>query len=270
MTTVEARRTGFGERLRSWRQRRHLSQLQLAGEAGLSARHLSFVETGRARPSRELVLHLAEHLDVPLRERNVLLVAAGFAPVFPETGLDAPEMQSVRDALTRLLAAHEPYPAIVVDRHWNFVLANAALGILAELVAPALLAPPINVQRVSLHPEGLAPHVVNFDEYASHLLLRLRRQVELTGDGVLAALLEEVAAFPGVPSIPRSEPGDEPGVVLPMRVRTVDGILSLFTTIATFGAPLDVTLSELAIEAFYPADERTAVVLGRRRPSLAP
>ena len=256
-------RPAFGDLLRGWRQRRHLSQLQLASEAQMSARHLSFVETGRARPSRELVLHLAEQLDVPLRERNALLLAAGFAPVFPEHDLEAPAMDQAREALGRLLEAHEPYPAMVVDRHWNLVLANRAVGLMSELIAPDLLAPPLNVGRVSLHPDGLAPHIVNFAEYAAHFVGRLRRQVELTADPILIELFEEVCSYPNVELTPEGM-GDEHGVVLPLRVRTPEGELSMFTTIATFGAPLDVTLSELAIEAFYPADEFTADVLRRR------
>lgn len=263
MTTVDTRRARFGDLLRTWRHRRHLSQLQLSTDAGLSARHLSFVETGRSRPSRELVLHLADHLDVPLREQNALLVAAGYAPMYTETDLDAPQMDAARDALTQLLEAHEPYPAIVVDRHWNLVLANdALLTLIGGMVSPQLLEPPVNVLRVSLHPDGVAPYVVNFDEYAAHLMTRLRRQVDLTGDPVLAALLDEVASYPGVAA--GHQEGQEPGVVLPMRLRTRAGDLSLFTTIATFGAPLDVTLAELAIEAFYPADAYTAATLRAR------
>ncbi len=268
VTSVDTRRARFGDLLRTWRQRRHLSQLQLSTDAGVSARHLSFVETGRSRPSRELVVHLADHLDVPLREQNAMLVAAGYAPVFNETDLDAPQMDAVRDALTQLLDAHEPYPAIVVDRHWNLVLANGAMfTMIGGLVAAELLTPPVNVYRVSLHPDGVAPHVVNFDQYTAHLLGRLRRQVEITGDTVLAELFDEVSAYPGVAPLAHHDVGAEPGVVLPMRLRTPSGELSLFTTVATFGAPLDVTLSELAIESFYPADAHTADVLrGQTQP----
>jgi transcriptional regulator with XRE-family HTH domain len=266
MATVETRRARFGDLLRVWRQRRHLSQLQLATSAGLSARHLSFVETGRSRPSRELLLHLAEHLEVPLREQNAMLVAAGYAPVFPEHDLDAPAMGAVREALAQLLDAHEPYPAVVVDRHWNLVLANSALGLLADLVSPELLAPPVNVVRVSLHPDGLAPHVRNLEEYSAHVLGRLRRQVEITGDPILGELLDEVTGYAGVPRLAHHD--DEIGVVLPLRLGTPDGDVSLFTTIATFGAPLDVTLSELAIEAFYPADAETAALLRRRAATI--
>lgn len=263
MTSVATRRARFGDLLRTWRLRRHLSQLQLSTDAGLSARHLSFVETGRSRPSRELVLHLADHLDVPLREQNALLVAAGCAPTYTETDLDAPQMDAVRGALAQLLDAHEPYPAIVVDRHWSLVLANAALlTMIGGMVSPAMLEPPVNVLRVSQHPDGVAPYVVNFDEYTAHLMARLRRQVDLTGDTVLGELLDAVSGYPGVAA--GRHDGDEPGVVLPMRLRTDNGELSLFTTIATFGAPLEVTLSELAIEAFYPADAHTAAALRAR------
>jgi transcriptional regulator with XRE-family HTH domain len=249
----------FGDRLRSWRMRRRLSQLQLANLAEVSARHLSFLETGRSRPSRELVLHLAEHLDVPLRERNTLLVAAGFAPTFRETPLEDPPMTPVRDALQALLRSHEPFPAIVVDRAWNLVAANRPTVVLTEGVAPHLIEPPINVMRISLHPEGIAPRVINFDEYRSHLLTRLARDAHITGDETLAALYEEVRGYVG-------DTGEHTGtdavnVVLPLRLRSDHGELSLFSTVAVFGTPVDITLDELAIEQFFPADEHTAEVL---------
>jgi transcriptional regulator with XRE-family HTH domain len=251
--------TTFGDRLRAWRMRRRMSQLQLASEAAVSARHLSFLETGRARPSRELVLHLAEHLDVPLRERNTLLVSAGFAPSFRETPLEEPPMEPVRRALDALLRSHEPNPAIVVDRGWNLVTSNRATLMLIEGVAPALLQPPINVMRLSLHPEGLAPRVVNFDHYRAHLLTRLARDLHLTGDPVLAQLYDEVRGYAGGTTDPTgTEPVD---VVLPMRLRSPYGELTLFSTIAVFGTPVDITLDELAIEQFFPADDHTARVL---------
>jgi len=252
-------RITFGDRLRAWRMRRRLSQLQLSNEAGVSARHLSFLETGRARPSRELVLHLAEHLDVPLRERNTLLVAAGFAPTYHETPLEEVSMTPVRQALDALLRSHEPYPAVVVDRTWNLVTANRPTLMLLEGVAPALVEPPVNVMRVSLHPEGLAPRVVNYDEYREHLLTRLARQVHLTGDQQLAALYDEVRGYAGDGREPSGTEAID--VVLPLRLRSPFGELALFSTIAVFGTPVDITLDELAIEQFFPADEHTAKVL---------
>jgi transcriptional regulator with XRE-family HTH domain len=249
----------FGDRLRSWRMRRRMSQLQLANEASVSARHLSFLETGRSRPSRELVLHLAEHLDVPLRERNTLLVAAGFAPSYRETPLEEKPMVSVRQALDALLRSHEPYPAIVVDRTWNLVTANRSTMALIEGASPALLQPPINVMRLSLHPEGLAPRVINYDHYRAHLLSRLARDLHLTGDEQLARLYEEVRGYAGDGHDPSG--ADPVDVVLPLRLRSAHGELVLFSTIAVFGTPVDITLDELAIEQFFPGDEHTATVL---------
>jgi transcriptional regulator with XRE-family HTH domain len=251
-------RVTFGDRLRSWRSRRRLSQLQLSSDAGVSARHLSFLETGKARPSRELVLHLAEHLDVPLRERNTLLVSAGFAPMFRETPLEEPPMSPVRDALDKLLRAHEPYPAVVVDRTWNVVAANHPTLQLISGVSPTLLEPPVNIMRLSLHPDGMAPFVVNYDEYRAHLLTRLARQVHVTGDPELSALYDEVRAYAGGHEHSGAEAID---VVLPLRLRSPFGELALFSTIAVFGTPVDITLDELAIESFFPADEHTSAVL---------
>jgi transcriptional regulator with XRE-family HTH domain len=252
-------RITFGDRLRAWRMRRRLSQMQLANEAGVSARHLSFLETGRSRPSRELVLHLAEHLDVPLRDRNTLLVSAGFAPTYRETPLEEAPMTPVRHALDALLRSHEPYPAVVVDRTWNVVAANRPTLMLIEGIAPELLQPPVNIMRISLHPDGLAPRVINYDEYRAHLLTRLARQVHITGDESLAALYDEVRAYADDGHEPTgAEPID---VVLPLRLRSPHGELVLFSTIAVFGTPVDITLDELAIESFFPADNHTAEVL---------
>jgi transcriptional regulator with XRE-family HTH domain len=256
-------RESFGDRLRDWRRRRHLSQLELAVSADVSARHLSFLETGRSRPSREMVLHLAEELEVPLRERNSMLVAAGFAPLYPERTLEEPDMRNVRAALDLVLAGHEPYPALVVDRWWNMVAANAAVGLFVELLDDELLAPPINVYRASLHPRGLAPHVTNLAEYAAHLIGRLRRQVALSGDPTLAALLEEVRGYPGATDHV-VELDTASRVVMPVRLRHPEGELTMFSTITVFGTPVDVTLDELAIEAMYPGDEHTADVLRAR------
>src|SRR3954449_2958738 len=210
-----------GVLLRDWRRRRRLSQLDLALDAGVSTRHLSFVETGRARPSAEMVVHLAEQLDVPLRDRNRLLLAAGYAPAYRERALDEPEMGPVRAALDRVLSAHEPYPAVVVDRGWNLVAANASVGTLLEGVAPHLLEPPANVLRISLHPEGVAPRIANLGEWRAHLLERLARQVALTGDEDLAELLDELVAYPAPP-----DDGDHAGgaeIFVPLRLRAEDG-----------------------------------------------
>jgi transcriptional regulator with XRE-family HTH domain len=243
--------------LRSWRERRRLSQLELSNRAAVSTRHLSYVETGRSRPSRELVLHLAEVLEVPLRERNRLLLAAGHAPHFSERPVDAPELGEVRAALDRVLEAHDPWPAVLVDGHWDVVGMNAGAWLFADGVDPGLLEPPINVMRLSLHPGGLARRLVNHAEFAYHLGLRLRRQFDATADPVLGRLLEEVE--PWLPSTGRGHgSAGASAVVLPVVLASPVGELRLFSTIATFGAPLDATLEELALEAFYPADTVTA------------
>jgi transcriptional regulator with XRE-family HTH domain len=260
MSTVTARGHA-GPLLREWRLRRRLSQFDLALSSAVSARHLSFVETGRSKPSRELVLHLAERLEVPLRERNRLLLAAGYAPAFGERPLDSAEMAPVREALQRFLTAHEPYPALVVDRRWNLVLANDALGFLIEGVSPWLLEPPANALRATLHPEGMAPHILNFDEWSGHLVQRLRREAALTGDPALEALLDEVLSFPAVRDEPQPLGAAAAEIVLPLQLRHGDGQLSFFGTVTTFGTPADVTLAELSLEAFYPADAATAAAL---------
>lgn len=249
--------------------RRRLSQLDLATAAGISARHLSFVETGRARPSREMVLHLAEHLDVPLRERNPLLLAAGYAPTFNASDLDAPEMQPVREAIDRLLLAHEPYPAILVDRHWNLVAANTTAFVLTDGVAPELLAPPVNVLRVTLHPDGLAPRIANLPQWVDHLLGGLQRQIALTADDDLRALEAELKGYLDAQGVPSRIEVDTPrAVAIPMRLRTDDGELAFITMLATFGTATDITLAELAIETFLPADAYTADVLATRQTTV--
>jgi transcriptional regulator with XRE-family HTH domain len=255
-----------GDLLREWRQRRRMSQLDLASEAEISTRHLSFLETGRALPSRDMVLHLAEQLEVPLRERNILLVAAGFAPVFAERSLEDPALQAARKAVDLVLAGHQPYPALAVDRHWTMVAANDAVARLTNGADPSLLQPPVNVLRLSLHPKGLAPRISNLPEWRAHLLARLHRQIEVSADPVLAELMRELAAYP-VPSRSRSgRPSAEPafaGVAVPVQLATDAGTLSLFSTTTVFGTPLDITLSELALESFYPADAATADALRR-------
>jgi transcriptional regulator with XRE-family HTH domain len=252
-----------GQLIREWRQRRSLSQLELASRSAVSGRHLSFIETGRARPSREMILHLAQRLDVPLRERNRLLLAAGFAPVYSEHSLDEAGMLPVREALDRFLAAHDPFPAVVVDRGWNLVAANRGVSLLTEGVDPSLLEPPANALRATLHPRGMAPHILNLAEWSRHLLERLRRQIELTADGELQELYDELAAYPGVDATAGAEPGPAQEILIPLRLRHGDGVLEFFGTVTTFGTPLDITLSELVVEAFYPADARTADALNR-------
>lgn len=250
-----------GELLRQWRERRRLSQLSLALDAEISTRHLSFVETGRSAPSREMVLRLAEQLEVPLRERNALLLAAGYAPVYSQSALDDTAMSAIRAAIRQLLTAHEPYPAIVIDRAWNLVDANASIAMFTDGLPPELLAPPVNVLRVSLHPAGLAPRIVNLGEWRAHLFSRLRRQIALTADPTLSDLYTELRAYPcdlPEPEVELPGPGE---VLVPLRVRHGTGEVAFFTTVSTFGTPLDVTVSELAIEAFYPANAETAAVL---------
>jgi len=247
-----------GELLREWREQRRLSQLELSSRAEISTRHLSFVETGRSAPSRSMVLNLTEQLDVPLRERNRLLLAAGYAPLYGETSLDAPRMAAIRAAVGQVLAGHEPYPAVVVDRMWQLVDSNASSRLLIDLVAPELLEPPVNVLRLSLHPEGMAPRIVNLGEWRAHLLVQLRRQVAVTADPGLAELYAELDGYPGGDD---PGPADASGVIVPLRLRHESGELAFFSTVATFGTPLDVTVAELAIESFFPADAHTAAVL---------
>lgn len=268
-TTVSSPPRSVGELLRDWRQRRRRSQLDLAVGAEVSARHLSFVETGRSKPSRELVLHLAEHLDVPLRERNTLLLAAGYAPTYRETPFGAPEMAAVRSAITELLAAH-PYPALVVDRRWNLVEANPAAMLLVRDVDPELLEPPVNVVRLGLHPNGLPRTAANAPEFSRHLLGRLERQVELTADAELAALLDEVRAYLPPGAAPAGGAAARHEVVTTLALRTEAGEIRFFTTIATVGTPLDVTAAELAIETFLPADPDSAERLRQLLASATP
>lgn len=257
MTTV-AQRPSVGALLKEWRRRRHMSQLDLALDAGVSTRHLSFVETGRSRPSPEMVMHLAERLDVPLRDRNHLLLAAGYAPAYGQRPFDDPELGPVREALQRVLDGHEPYPALVVDGHWGMLAANGAVGLLTAGVADHLLDPPVNVLRLGLHPDGLAPRIANLGEWRAHLLDRLGRQAVATQDPALAALYDELAAYPG---------GDEPApppdagageIAVPLRLRHDHGEASFISTVTQFGTAVDVTVSELSIESFFPADAATA------------
>lgn len=253
-----------GKMVRSWRELRRFSQLELAVEAEVSQRHLSFIESGRAAPSREMVLHLAEHLEVPFRDRNVMLLAAGYSPVYRERSLEDPTLTHAKAALELLLAAHEPYPALTVDRHWNIVGANRALGALLGEVDSELLKPPANALRISLHPRGLAPNIVNLAEWRQHLLDRLRRQFRISRDPALEALLSELNSFPFNPSEQPDSFNESLAneVAIPLRLKTPKGVLSFLSTVTVFGTPVEITLSEVSLEAFYPADQETARFLG--------
>jgi transcriptional regulator with XRE-family HTH domain len=259
--TVEA--PPVGNLLRTWRQRRRLSQLALACDAEISQRHLSFLESGRAAPSRDMVLHLAEQLDIPLRDRNVLLVAAGFAPIYRERLLGDPALQAARNAVDIVLKGHEPYPALAVDRHWTLVAANRAVSQLLAGADAELLQPPINVLRLSLHPAGLATRIVNFAEWRAHVLARLSRQVEVSADRVLTDLLVELRAYPSTPKGRDVADSEFTGVVVPLQLTSASGVLSFLSTTTVFGTPVDITLSELAIESFFPADAATADIMRR-------
>ena len=271
-----------GALLREWRERRRLSQLGLAVDAGVSARHVSFVENGRARPSPEMVLHLAERLEVPLRDRNQLLLSAGYAPAYGQRTLDDAEMRPVREAIGLVLGGHEPYPVLVVDQHWNMVAANRGVAALTEGVAAELMEEPVNVLRVALHPKGLAPRIVNLTEWRTHLLERLDRQIAATSDPVLVAMRDELVEYPATDASGNGHDGHGAGangadasaatdgaqlardIVVCLRLRAGDGELTFFSTVATFGTAIDITISELAIESFFPADRATAEYLQGR------
>ena len=262
--TLHRSQPTVGELLSRWRDQRRLSQMALALDADVSTRHLSFVETGRAQPSRDMIVRLAEHLDVPLRERNELLLAAGYAPAYPESAMDEERMEAVRAAVRQVLAGHEPYPALVVDRHWEMLEANAGVAVLLEGIDPEQLAPPVNALRLSLHPDGLAPWIANLGEWRAHILDRLRRQVAATADPQLASLLTELKAYPcdqPEPGVEDTNPAHPGEIIVPLRLRHGDGELRLMSIISTFGTPLDITVQELSIEAFFPADAHTAQML---------
>jgi transcriptional regulator with XRE-family HTH domain len=253
-----------GELLREWRGRRRLSQLDLACEADISTRHLSFIETGRALPSREMILHLAERLEVPLRERNTLLVAAGYAPVFQERTLADPALAAAHRAVDLVLSAHEPYPALVVDRHWTLVASNKAVAPFLAGAEPSLLEPPVNVLRLSLHPAGLATRIANLRQWRSHLLARLQHQIDVTADPFLVELMSELRDYPvaaAAATDKNAREGEYAGIVVPLQLVTDTGVLSFLSTTTVFGTPVDITLSELALESFFPADEGTAGIL---------
>ncbi len=250
----------IGHLLRMWRQQRRMSQLDLACKAEISSKHLSFLETGRSLPSRDMLLHLAEQLEIPLRERNLLLTTAGYAPVFPHRSLDDPALAAARRAITLVLAGHEPYPALAIDRHWTLLVSNRAVAPFLAGVTHTLLEPPINVLRLSLHPDGLAPRIANLPEWRAHLLARLRHQIDLTADPILVDLLHELEQYP-IGSIRSSTPYIDrvnAQIAVPFQVRTNYGQLDFLSTTMLFGTPIDVTLSELAIEAFFPANAETA------------
>lgn len=250
----------IGELVKDWRLRRNLSQMDLALDVHVSTRHLSFVETGRSRPSPELVLAIAGCLDVPLREQNSFLLAAGYAPRFSEHSLDDPSMHAVKRSMQRMLDAHDPYPGVVIDRAWNIVVANQAATALVADLPPALTGPPTNVYRISLHPDGLAAVTKNFDDWATYLLSQLRRSIALTGDDRLREIDAEVRTYPNVAALidqPRTMSWHDPPLLVPLVMDRGDETLSLFTTLTTFGTPRDITLDELAIELFFPADDHT-------------
>ena len=244
--------------MRDWRQRRRLSQLTLAGDAEISARHLSFLETGRSQPSREMILRLAEHLEIPIRERNVLLVAAGFAPIFPERPISDPALAPASSAIMLTLGAHKPYPAFALDRHWRIVASNGALPELFADVPDELLQPPMNAMRISLHPRGLAPRIANLAQWRAHLLHRLHRQIDLTADAALSDLQRELLSYPE-PSGVVDHRLDQP--VVPLQIQVSGQLLSFFSTTMVFGTAADITLSELALEFFFPADSRTTAAV---------
>lgn len=254
----------IGKQLQAWRHRRHLSQLALATEAEISQRHLSFIESGRALPSREMLLHLARAMDIPPRARNGLLLAAGYAPLYRERALDDPEMDVVRQAMARILEGHEPHPALAIDRHWNLVLANRAVAPLLQSADAGLLTPPVNVLRLSLHPLGLGPRLVNYGAWRTHVIERLDKQIEQSGDLVLMALRTEIIDYPILPDIAVTcASAVEPlaGIAVPFALRTERGVLSFLSTTTIFGTAVDVSLSELAIESFFPADASTAAAM---------
>lgn len=256
-----------GDLLREWRERRRLSQLDLALDTDISQRHLSFVEIGRAKPSREMILRLAEKLDVPLRERNVLLTAGGFSQIFPERPLGDEALAAARKAVDLFLIGLEPNPAFVVDRHWNLIDGNKASNFLLKVVDSSLLeASPVNMVRLCLHPQGLAARTINYAEWRKYILDYLSRQIEITADAVLMELLEELKSYPK-PKIPKekspNEEKDYSRVAVPLRLESDEGVLSFLVTTTVFGTPIDITLSELAVEVFFPADAQTMEIINR-------
>ncbi|ONH61324.1 transcriptional regulator [Frankia sp. CcI49] len=269
MALPRAHEPSVGALLRGWREQRRLTQLDLAERTNVSTRHISFVENGRSRPTSEMILTLAEHLDVPLRERNQLLLAGGYAPAYSQHDLASPSMSAVSEAINRVLAGLAPLPAVVVDRHWELVAANEAIGLFTAGVAPRLLEPPVNVLRLSLHPDGMAPRILNLPEWKAHLLDRLARQAAAARDNALDDLHAELSAYSAHSTrgpCSRAETHPANTLVVPMRYQSPRGELALFTATTVFGTPTDVTVSELAIETFYPADPASAAALTASRP----
>jgi transcriptional regulator with XRE-family HTH domain len=249
--------TTVGNLLKLWRERRRKSQLELALDAEISTRHLSFVETGRAKPSREMILLLAENLQIPLRERNKILIAGGYAPIFSEKTLDDVSLSAVRTAIDLILQGHEPFPALAVDRYWNMVAANKIVPILLDEVSPKLLENPINVLRLSLHPEGLAPKIVNFQEWRNHIFKRLRKQINDSADEELEKLFDELSSYKFSGKSNENESNSHHEIIVPLQIQSKFGVLSFISTVTVFGTPIDVTVSEIALETFFPADEKT-------------
>jgi transcriptional regulator with XRE-family HTH domain len=249
----------FAGALRAWRTRRRVSQLELALRAGTTQRHVSFIEGGRSVPGRAMVVRLAEALEVPLRERNTLLLAAGYAPAYQETRFDDPKLDPVRTALARILDGHLPYPAVIVDRHGDLVAANDAFWVLTDGVGPQLREPPVNLPRLLLHPHGMAPRIANLDQWAWHVIDALRLEAMRNPNERLAALVAELADL--APERPRHLGPDHLGFAVPLRLSCNDGELQLLTTLTHFGTAVDVTVAELRLEAFLPADQATAAIL---------
>ena len=246
-----------GNLLRNWRERRRKSQLELALDAEISTRHLSFVETGRAKPSREMILLLAENLQIPLRERNKILISGGYAPIFSEKNLEDVSLNAVKTAIDLILQGHEPFPALAVDRHWNMVAANKIVPILLEEVSPKLLENPINVLRLSLHPEGLAPKIVNFQQWRNYILKRLRKQADDSADEGLEKLFDELSGYKFNGKRNENVANSHHEIIVPLQIESKFGVLSFISTVTVFGTPIDVTVSEIALETFFPADEKT-------------
>lgn len=251
----------IGSLIKSWRERRRKSQLDLSLDAEISTRHLSFVETGRARPSREMILLLAENLEIPLRERNRILITGGYAPQFSEKSFDDISLSAAREAVELILQGHEPFPALAIDRHWNIVAANKTVPLLLEGVSEKLLAAPINVLRLTLHAEGLASRIANLEQWRAHLLRRLEKQIDDTADAELENLLKELRGYGSKGKEKNIE--SEHGIVIPLKLESKFGTLSFISTTTVFGTPVDVTVSEIALETFFPADETTREIISK-------
>lgn len=270
-TAHTAAPSSFGQRLRHWRQHRRLSQQELSDQAEISTRHVSFLETDRSVPSREMVLRLAERLQLPLRERNQLLTSAGYAAMYRERPLDHPDMAEARAAVDLILRCHEPYPALAMDRHWHMVAANRMVPVFLAGIDPGLLQPPVNILRLSLHPQGLAPQIANLGQWKHHLFERLQQQIQNTADPALRELLEELKGFDSSHGPDRAHlQGETRGVVMPFQLDTAYGQLNFISTVTIFGSPVDITLQELALETFLPADAHTSAVLAQFHGKISP